>query len=151
MNSICRHFILRGLLVCLLLLPLWAGAQECPERDKVQVSGKAIVFYSLSQGEYDSLSSDDQEAYTELLSDFYAYSGQIGKYLDQQRIVHILTGSRYIEVKNVGKTTYCYDKKTFEDEVGMILSNGNKRPKVISGVVVEMEALRIIRKYFLLK
>jgi hypothetical protein len=146
MRAIPKYFIL-----CLLLVPLWAGAQACHERDKVRISGKAVVFFSLSQGEYDSLSAEDQEAYTELLSDFYTYSGQIGKYLDQQRIAHILTGSRYIEVENSGKTIYCYDKKAFEDEVGMILTNGRKRPKVISGVVVETEALPIIRKYFSLK
>ena len=150
MCSIRRHFILRGLLVCLLLLPLWAGATECHKRDKVRVSDKAVVFYSLSQREYDSLSSDDQEAYTELLSDFYAYSGRIGKYLDQQGIAYILTGSRYIEVKNAGKIT-CYDKKALEDEVGMILTNGSKRPKIISGVAVDTEVLPIIKKYFSLK
>lgn len=146
MRAIAKYLIL-----CLVLLPLWVEAQTCPEHDKVQISGKAVVFFSLSQGEYDLLSSEDQEAYTELLSDFYTYSGQIGKYLDQQRIAHILTGSRYIEVKNVGKTIYCYDKKAFEDAVGMILTNGKKRPKVISGVAVETEAFPIIRKYFSLR
>lgn len=143
--------IAKYLIFCLLVLPLWAGAQACPEREKLRIPGKAVVFFSLSQGEYDLLSAEDQEAYTELLSDFYTYSGKIGKYLDQQHIAHILTGSRYIEVKSIGKKIYCYDKKVSEDEVGMILTNGRKQPKIISGVIVETEALPIIRKYFSLK
>ena len=67
------------LCVCLVALPLQAFAGPCPEnnKDTERVSGRITVFYAPSQMQFSSLSKDDQEAYTELLSDFYEYAGRL--------------------------------------------------------------------------
>jgi hypothetical protein len=100
---------------CLLILPLQVSAESCTDNDKnvVRVTGPTVVFYSLTQTQFDLLSSDDQAAYTELLSDFYEYSSRLSHYLDKYHLQHILTGTRYIEIKG-GKDTYCFDKMTFK-------------------------------------
>lgn len=137
------------LYACLLVLPFHAFAESCTCKSKVtvRVSGRTVVFYTLSQPEFDSLSSEDQEAYTELLSDFYEYSERLGHYFDKHGIKHILTGSRHVEVK-VGNKTYCYDKTKLKEEVGVILSDGRKQPKVIPGLFTDSEVMPAVVKYY---
>lgn len=140
------------LYACLLAWSFQAFAESCPgkSQETVIVTGRMVVFYALSQTQLDLLSQDDQEAYNELLSDFYEYTGRLGPYLDKHGIKHILTGSRYIEVK-AGRKTHCYDKTKFEEEVGVILSDGRKQPKVIPGLFTDSEVVSTIAKYYLLK
>jgi hypothetical protein len=137
---------------CLLALPLAGCAAPCPGRSKdtVKVEGRVAVFYALSQAELGSLSPEDQEAYNELLSDFYEYAGRLGRNLDRHGIKHILTGSRYVEVK-AGRKTYCYDKTKLEEEVGVILSDRRKRPKVIPGLFIDEEVMPTVTEYYSLK
>lgn len=141
-----------ALYACLLVLPLTGCAASCPgkSKDTVRVEGRVAVFYSLSQVELDSLSSEDQEAYSELLSDFYEYTGRLGRNLDKHCIKHILTGSRFIEVK-AGRKVYCYDKTKLEEEVGVILSDGRKQPKVIPGLFTDSEVMPTVTKHYSLK
>ncbi|WP_018507914.1 hypothetical protein [Thiobacillus thioparus] len=108
-----------------------------------------VVFYAPSQAELDSLSPEDQEAYNELLSDFYEYTKRLSHNLDKHGIKHILTGSRYVETK-AGKKTYCYDKTKLEDEVGVILTDGRKQPQVIPGLFTDSEIMPNVVKYYLL-
>ncbi len=140
------------LYVGLLILPLTGCATSCPgkSKDTERVEGRVAVFYALSQAELDSLSPEDQEAYNELLSDFYEYTGRLGRNLDKHGIKHILTGSRYIEVK-AGRETYCYEKTKLEEEVGVILSDGRKQPKVIPGLFTDSEVMPTVAKYYSLK
>lgn len=140
------------LCVCLWALSLHAYAGRCPGKDKdtERVSGRVAVFYAPSQAQFSSLSQDDQEAYTELLSDFYEYVGLLGRFLGKHGIKHILTGSRYIEVKAGGKA-YCYDKKKLEDELGVILSDGKKQPKLIQGIFTDTEMVPTVVEYYSLK
>lgn len=140
------------LYACLLVLPLTGCAASCPGKgnDTVRVEGRMAVFYALSQAELDSLSPEDQEAYNELLSDFYEYSGRLGHYLDKHGIKHILTGSRHVEVK-AGSKTYCYDKTKLKEEVGVILSDGRKQPKIIPGLFTDSEVMPAVVKYYSLK
>lgn len=147
----CRTFV-RVLYVGLLIFPLTGYAASCSgkSKDTIRVDGRIAVFYALSQAELDSLSPEDQEAYNELLSDFYEYTGRLGRNLGKHGIKHILTGSRYIEVK-AGKKTYCYNKTELEEEVGVILSDGRKQPQVIPGLFTDLEIMPTIAKYYLLK
>jgi len=140
------------LYVCLLALPLTGCAASCPgkNKDTARVVGRVTVFYAPSQAELDSLSPEDREAYNELLSDFYEYRGRLGHNLDKHGIKHILTGSRYIEVK-AGRKTYCYDKTKLEEEVGVILSDGRKQPKVIPGLFTDEEIMPTVTEYYSLK
>lgn len=141
-----------ALYACLLALPLTGCAASCQgkSKDTVRVEGRVAVFYALSQVELDSLSPEDQEAYNELLSDFHEYAGRLGRNLDMHGIKHILTGSRYVEVK-AGRKTYCYDKAKLEEEVGVILSDGRKQPKVIPGLFTDSEVMPTVIKYYSLK
>lgn len=144
--------LLFTLCICLLAFSSHVFAEPCPEKSKdiVKVSGRVVVFYAISQMQLDSLSQDDREAYTELLSDFYEYSGRFGRYLDKQGIKHILTGSRYIEAK-AGKKTYCYDKTKLEEDVGVILTDGKKQPKVVPGLFTDLEITPVVDEYYSLK
>lgn len=140
------------LYVCLLVLLPRAFAESCPgnNKDTVQISGQVIVFYGLSQAQFSSLSQDDQEAYTELLTDFYEYAGRLTPFLDKHGIKHILTGSRFIEVK-ADKKVYCYDKTKLKEELGIILVNGEKSPKLIEGAFTDLDMMPILVDYYSLK
>lgn len=144
--------VARALYACLLALPLTGSAASCPGKNPntVSVAGRVAVFYALSQAELDSLSSENQEAYNELLSDFYEYARRLGDILDKHGIEHILTGSRYVEIK-ADKKAYCYDKAKLKEEVGVILSDGRKQPKVIPGLFTDSEVLPTIADYYSLK
>lgn len=144
--------LLFTLCICLLAFSSHVFAEPCSGKSKdiVKVSGRVVVFYAISQMQLDLLSQDDREAYTELLSDFYEYAGRLGRYLDKQGIKHILTGSRFIKVK-AGKKTYCYDKTKFEEEVGVILSDGKKQPKVVHGLFTDFEISPVVDEYYSLK
>lgn len=141
-----------ALYACLLALPITGCAAPClgKGKDTVRVEGRVAVFYALSQAELDSLSTEDQVAYNELLSDFYEYSGRLGRNLDRHGIKHILTGSRYVEFK-AGRKTYCYDKTKLEEEVGVILSDGRRQPKVIPGLFIDEEIMPTVTEYYSLK
>lgn len=141
-----------ALYACLLVFPLTGYAAPCPgkNKDTARVEGRVTIFYALSQAELDSLSPEDQEAYNELLSDFYEYAGRLGRNLDKHGIKHILTGSRYVEVK-AGRKTYCYDKTKLEEEVGVILSDGRRQPKVIPGLFTDEEIMPTVTNYYSLK
>lgn len=140
------------LYACLLAFPLQVFAGSCSgkSKDTERVSGRMAVFYAPSQAQFNSLSQEDQEAYTELLSDFYEYIGQLGRFLDKHDIKHILTGSRYIEVKSGGKA-YCFDKTKLEEELGVILSDGKRRPKLVQGVFTDLEMMPTVVDHFSLK
>ncbi|MDP2787341.1 MAG: hypothetical protein Q8O79_04620 [Pseudomonadota bacterium] len=140
------------LYACLLALPLQAFAGPCPgkSKDTERISGRMAVFYAPSQAQFNSLSQEDQEAYTELLSDFYEYTGRLGRFLDKHGIKHILTGSRYIEVKAGGKA-YCYDKTKLEEELGVLLSDGKKQPKLVQGAFTDLEMMPTVVDYYSLK
>ena len=140
------------LCICLLAFPSYVLAEPCSgkSKDTVKVSGRVVVFYAISQLQLDSLSLDDREAYTELLSDFYEYSGRLGGYLDKHGIKHILTGSRYIEIE-AGNKTCCYDKTKLEEDVGVILSDGKKQPKIVPGLFTDLEILPVVAEYYAVK
>ena len=116
--------------------------------DTLQVSGKAVVFYAPSQKEYDSLSDDAKTEIDEVLSDFYYHRENVVSYLKSNMIQDFLTDSVKIVLKLSGNKSRIFMKKDFDQEIGVIMTDGKKEPKIYPGVATNIELIDMFKEYF---
>ncbi len=135
----------------LLSAPLSLAGQSNIVNDTLQVSGKAVVFFVPSQEEYDSLSDDEKAEINEVLSDFYFHRENVVPYLKSNMIQEFLTDSAKIMIKVNGNKTLTFIKREFNQEVGVIMSDGKKEPKVDLGVATDIDLIFRFREYFGIK
>ncbi len=126
--------------------PIYAGTED----EVLDVKGKAVVFFGPTGKEYDSLSENDQNEWNEVLSDFYHYRDQAIPYLESNKIKPIITASTKIKIQ-AGTNTRTFTRKKFKHIVGYILTDGNKKPKVVEGVGTDMDLILDFKEYFKLK
>jgi hypothetical protein len=112
------------------------------DSDTVYVSGKSIVFFTISQPEYDSLSKHSASEIDEALSDFNHYAQSISDTIKKSGYKSTMTASRYIQVKLNNGTRKTFDRhKDKENITGYILSDGRKEPRIEYGVETDMDFL----------
>lgn len=112
-------------LLFLLLFPFSILAQV--PSDTLTIGKNQIVFFTISQAEYDSLSSlEDSDGLGEVISDFNYYSRKvISTYTDSIHIDTKFTVARYFKIQTESKDTLI-SKKDFSHLVGFIANNGNE-------------------------
>lgn len=95
--------------------------------DTITVSGKHIVFFTISQKEYDSYEHNANSGIDEVLSDFDYHSNSAADSLKKYGFELTMTASRFIKLKMDNGTVKIFDRIENTDHiVGRIYSNGKK-------------------------
>lgn|SRR5574341_1539 len=127
--------------------PSYGGAKN----DVLDVKGKAVVFFGPEEKDYNLLSEDEKNEWSEVLSDFYYYRDKTIPYLESNNIKPIATSVASIKVHLAGANSRSYAKQKFEHIVGCILTDGNSEPKVVLGVGTDVDMINDFKEYFKLK
>lgn len=137
-NMVFRIFII------LTLLPSVSFSQFSSE-DTLRVASNSIIFYSITQDEYDTLISEGKD---EVLSDFYWYSDKIiKKYEEDERFIKVmLTSHRHYLIKTNQEEVY-FDRLEKDHIVGMIMVK-DEGYEVIIGVDTDIGFDSSIRSFF---
>ena len=103
--------------------------------DTIKVKGKAVVFFSLTQLEYEKLAKDANSGIDEVLSDFNYCADAVSDTIKQHGYKPIRTESRYIQVIFDNNTTKTFDRLSNKvHSTGYVLTNGQKRYFKHSGI-----------------
>ncbi len=137
-------------LTILILLVVGSTSFARAEDKAVEVKGKAVVFFGPTEQEYISLSKNEKNEWSEVLSDFYHYRDKTIPYLESHKIKPIITAMSKITIQ-VGSNTRTYARKNFKHIVGYILTDGTNEPKVVEGVGTDIDLINDFSQYFKIK
>ena len=93
-----------NVLKLMFLLSFFAVSGFCQEStvtDTISIREKSIIFFEINQSEYDSLSKESKQEFSELYSDFHYYRKNVQVWLEKERINCILTDKRFINILSV--------------------------------------------------
>ena len=120
--------------------------------DTVKVGHRAVIVFSYSQQEVDSLERDANSGIDEVLSDFFYYLGEAEPLLDSNAIEIRTSTAKTIIVLQKGRSKpFAYDRSNADPELGVIFLDSAQRPKVLTGILGDHEWRDAITKYFSLK
>lgn len=110
--------------------------------DTLKVQGKVVVFFTISQQEYDLLPKDTDTGVDEVLDDFNYYAGLAADSMKRTGYETMITGSRYIQIKFNNGTFKTFDRLAGkESKVGCIFSDGINEPKIEYGVLTDLDLI----------
>jgi uncharacterized protein YdhG (YjbR/CyaY superfamily) len=110
--------------------------------DTLKVQGKVVVFFTISQEEYELLPKDTDTGVDEVLDDFNYYAGLAADSMKQAGYETMITGSRYIQIKFNDGTFKTFDRLAGKESiVGCIFSDGIKEPKIEYGVLTDLDLI----------
>jgi hypothetical protein len=140
MKSIIFTFLFISLSFC-------AYAEDLKE---FNITGKTVIFFSITQTEYDSKNEEEQSELVETLSDFDYYRGKIQGFLKENKIQsYQTTNSKIIVSQTKNRTTY--NRKQLDHVVGVIMADQSKKPEVLLGVMTEVDLIDAVSNYFSIK
>ncbi|HAD81391.1 MAG: hypothetical protein A2509_05770 [Candidatus Edwardsbacteria bacterium RIFOXYD12_FULL_50_11] len=118
--------------------------------DTLYVKGKSVIFFSLTNTEYDSIVKNGGKTneIDEVLSDFQHYTNIVIDSLNKTGVkCSISSKPIYKIVKDNGEVTM-FSKTGKEHIVGAILTDGKKNPKFYFGVATDADYFDMIANYF---
>ncbi len=118
------------------------------DKDSLRVSGKAVVFFGPSQTEYLSLNGPEKNAIDEVLYDFYHYRGKVLNYLKENNIQEFSTAKLNIHVQLNDARRNIYNRRAFDQVVGLIMTDGQQAPKIFLGPATDAELISMFEEYF---
>ncbi|MCP3924325.1 MAG: hypothetical protein GY714_17255 [Desulfobacterales bacterium] len=111
----------------------------------LNVKGRCVIFFGLTQNEFDSYSEEGQDEINEVISDFYHYRNEALPFLKDKGINYYFTAMDKIKIKLQNNNTITFERKKLKHIVGVILTDG-KNPKVYSSVITDY--INIFKEYF---
>jgi len=114
----------------------------------VYISGKAVVFFGPSWDEYVALPEKDKDAIDEELYDFTHYRLQVLSYLEANGIQGISTTSENIQIQIDPNEVVHYVRSDFDHAFGLIMTDGQKEPKVFMGAATTSQLKSMFEKFF---
>ena len=144
-----RRFRLPGFPTLFLLLALPRSLAFAQTADTtLRVSGPCVVFFGPSRAERDSIVRNEGLEIDDVMDDFNYYAGKTAVFLTRSGIPAQFTDSRMVIVK-IGMATFrMFDRRSIQDPVGMILSDGVHEPRVIPGRGTDRDLILQIREFF---
>ncbi len=107
-----------------------------------------VIYFTITQKEYDSLDSKAQEGVSEILSDFYAYAGKAMDTLEKHGIRSVTTVAKTLVLQYPDKTS----KEIHVDKrihfVGLIFSKKDKSPEIHYGISFDSKICEMAARYF---
>jgi len=135
----------------IIFLTIFYPAHGDTKTDALDVKGKAVVFFGPTQQEYNSLSAVKKKQANEALDDFNHYCKNVIPFLESNNIQPISTSTMRIKIQFAPTKNIIYTRKEFQQYIGYILTDGNKEPKVIFGVLTDIELIEAFKEYFNIK
>jgi hypothetical protein len=106
--------------------------------DTLYVSGKAVVFFGPSQA----------DAIDEALYDFYHYRLKVLPYLKANTIKEFSTAKLKIQIRLNATENIIFHRETFDDVVGLIMTDGQQQPSIFLGPATDAELISMFEAYF---
>ncbi len=119
--------------------------------DTLKVSGKRVVFYSISQAEYDGLSGSESEQMDEVLSDFQFYVAGVAKWLRTVKIPVDVTAAPVLRFEYDCHGIWYFDRSKDTIKVGMILADGISPPSLFRAVDTDSGWITQIKSFYHLR
>jgi hypothetical protein len=116
--------------------------------DTIDVTGKAVVFFGVTQREYDSLLVDKNSGIDAAWDDFTYYADKLMPYLDSLKIETAVISSPIVRIWVKGDNPRVYHTKKLDDILGIIMTDGAQQPQILLGVTTDDDWKDNIRKYF---
>jgi hypothetical protein len=135
-----------ALFLLLFLFPSFASAQTADA--PLRVNGPRVVFFTPSRAERDSIARSEGLEIDDVMDDFNYYAGKTAVFLNRARIPAEFTESRTVIVKIGAATFRTFDRKSIQDPVGMILTDGFHEPRVVPGRGTDRDLILQISEYF---
>ena len=135
-----------ALFVLLFLAPSFLSAQTADT--PLRVNGPRVVFFTPSRAERDSIARNEGLEIDDVLDDFNYYAGKTAVFLSRAAIPSEFTESRILIVKTGPATFRTFDRRSIEDPVGMILTDGVHEPRVVPGRGTDRDFIVQINEYF---
>jgi hypothetical protein len=135
--------------IFLLVVAIPVGwGQSTAVEDTLYVSGKAVVFFGLSQSEYLAMTHEQKDAIDEELYDFYHNRGEVSPFLASNAIEAISTARLNIQVQLEGNQSITYFRRDFDRVVGLILTDGRQEPLVLLGPAAVSDLIAQFEEFF---
>jgi len=119
--------------------------------DTITVSGKSIVFFSISQKEYDEVlkKEGEESGIDEVLDDFNFYASEVADSLKRAGIKPIMTASRTFAIlKDNGELNYI-SRDSKKGITGVLLFDGETKPVLDYGVGTDIDYFTLVNEYFI--
>ena len=137
------------LVVFAILLVLSATSIHAQEpADTIMVASRAFIFYGPSQVERDSMERRGDSNLEEVLDDYLLYASRIHSFLDSNSIKVYETTARQFIIIGKKQKPVLYDRKLIGADVGYILVQKGKKPKLLAGVHTDDELRQIASEYY---
>ena len=114
----------------------------------LRVHGPRVVFFGPSRAERDSIASSEGLEIDDVMDDFNLYAGKVAVFLSRAAIPAEFTESRIVIVMTGAATSRTFDRRSIEDPVGMILTDGLHEPRVVPGRGTDRDLVLQISEYF---
>lgn len=116
--------------------------------DTLTVNPNSVIFYSISQTEFDSLSTSVPDGgLDEVISDFEYYVGKLLPILKRDTSLYVLyTAHRFYGIVNEGGTTI-FDRVEPRNLVGVIMNSASKH-EISKGVGTDVDMMLMITEFF---
>lgn len=145
-----KRLSVNKIIVALFIICIFIGCNSNifskSEEKPFTISGKEIVFYTISQTEYDRRKNED--GIDEVLSDFNYYASIVMDSLKNCDIKCAGTVNSNIEVYFGNKEKSSITIDTSKHIVAIIFSNGIDKPIVEYGVLSSVDIFQIINDYY---
>jgi hypothetical protein len=135
------------LILVILAMPVFS-AHGADSEDTLRVSGRAVVFFGLSQDEYLAMTHEQKDAIDEELYDFYHNRGEVSPFLASNAIQEISTARLNIQVQLEGNQSITYFRRDFDRLVGVIITDGRQEPLIILGAPAVSELIAQFEEFF---
>jgi hypothetical protein len=136
-----------AMILLVVAIPVGWGQSTAVE-DTLYVSGKAVVFFGLSQSEYLAMTHEQKDAIDEELYDFYHNRGEVSPFLASNAIEAISTARLNIQVQLEGNQSITYFRRDFDRVVGLILTDGRQEPLVLLGPAAVSDLIAQFEEFF---
>ncbi len=124
------------------------AAQDQDDKSPVVMVNASVVFFGPTKSEGDSISRSEGMDIADMLDEFDYASGKAAVYLSSKKIPYRFTTSQSIFVKLTNGKVRRFDRKAIPDLVGMILTDGIREPRLVSGSAEDKALIHQINDFF---
>jgi len=118
--------------------------------DTLTIDERSVVFFSISQEEYDKIIKEEGEGsgINEVIDDFNYYASEVTDSLRKVGFKTVMTNSKTFAFINNKDERNFITRDSKEGRVGLLLFDGIKEPMLDYGVGTDIDYLSIVDEYF---
>lgn len=116
--------------------------------DTLTINPNSLIFYSITQTEFDTLSTKDPDrGLNEVISDFEYYVGKLLPFLKKDTSLYVIyTAHRYYGIVNESGIAI-FDRVEPRNVVGIIMNSASKH-EISKGIGTDVDMMQTIKDFF---